>query len=82
MKEFHKHTSYTVCPYKPQTCLNFHAIVRKTPIIVSIFFRTVREAVAAGAVGFRTKAARRRVDSHSYGDGVRNLNLGPPNPWI
>ena len=53
--------------------VNFLAIVRKTPILVSIFFLTVRKAVAAGDGVFRTKAARRRVNEDSYGDVVRNL---------
>jgi len=77
MAESRKHTfiSYTVCPYKPRTRLNFLAIVRKMPILVSPLFRprAGRKTVGAGAGIFRTKAARRRVNEYSYGDVVRNL---------
>jgi len=55
--------------------LNFLAIVRQTAILVSIFFLTVRKAVAAGARVVRTKAARRRVNEDSYGDVVRDLKV-------
>jgi len=65
--------TFTVCPYKPRTRLNFLSVVRVSSQLFVIFFLTVRKAVAAGAEETRSKVARRHALENSYGDVVRHL---------